>query len=320
MRWAERSEAHHRPSPHIVGYAAPRLCPPYRTLLRLHHLAEHALVAHAADVDGEDHRIERLRCALDDALLRLDHGRVLLLESETAHLRDPFLQIAVELVFARLHAPAHGGEEIMRRAFVLGREQMHRVIAGAGLRRRADGADAGQQPQRRRRHPAHLGEFVDPRRMVGPERREHAGRLRIGGVAADHHVVAVQLGGDFGFDGVGIAQNALVQIRGVAQIEQIIDDELIIGLDDDAVALGRVQLRHIVEHGEVRDFAGVRRRSPHPDPERLVLLDDRIAFHPGARRNVLGAVRVAHAGTAAVEFQSVIRTLDAVAADDLAHV
>ena len=110
-----------------------------------------------------------------------------------------------------------------------------------------------------------------------------------------------------------------MQIRGVAQIEQVVDDELIIGLDDDAVALGGVQLRHVVEHREVRDFAGIGWRRAHPDPDRLVLLDHRIALHARARRNVFGAVRVAYAGAAAVEFETVIRALDAVAADDLTH-
>src|SRR5580700_256113 len=42
-------------------------------------------------------------------------------------------------------------------------------------------------------------------------------------------------------------------------------------------------------------------------------------LHPRSRRNVFGAVRVTHAGAAAVVFQAVIRALDAVAADDLAH-
>ena len=81
-------------------------------------------------------------------------------------------------------------------------------------------------------------------------------------MATDHDVVAVLLGGDFGFDGVRVAENAVVQIRGVAQVEQVVDDELIIGVDHDAVALGGVQLRHIVEHREIRDFAGIGGRRP----------------------------------------------------------
>ena len=83
-------------------------------------------------------------------------------------------------------------------------------------------------------------------------------------MAADDHVVAVLIDGNFGFHGVGIAENALMQIRGVGEVEQIVDDELIIGPDDDAVALGGVQLRHIVEHPEIRHFAVVGRRRAHP--------------------------------------------------------
>ena len=83
--------------------------------------------------------------------------------------------------------------------------------------------------------------------MVRPERREHAGRYRIGGTAADHDVVAVLFDGDLRFLSVGIAEHAFMQIGGVAEVEQVVDDELIIGVDDDRVALGGVQFRHVVE-------------------------------------------------------------------------
>ena len=268
---------------------------------------------------ASDQRIERPVGLFDDPLLRLDHRRVLLLERKTAHLRDLLLQIAVELLVGRGHAETHSGEEIVGRALVLRRQQVDRMIAGAGVRRRAHLADAGHQPQRARRHPAHLGEFVDARRMVRPELRKHPGRCRIGGMPSHHHIIAVLLDGDLGFHGVGVTENALVQVGGVAEVEKIVDHQLVVGADDDAVALGGVEFRHVIEHAEVRHLVGIGRRVAHPDPDRLVLFEHRIAFDPGPRRNVLGAVRVVHAGAGAVELQAMIRALDAIAVNDFAH-
>src|SRR5262245_65046985 len=74
----------------------------------------------------------------------------------------------------------------------------------------------------------------------------------IAGVTADDDVVAVLLDGDFGFDRIRVAENSVVQIGGMAQVEQIIDDELVVGANGDSVPLSGVHLRDIFEHIEVR--------------------------------------------------------------------
>ncbi len=62
------------------------------------------------------------------------------------------------------------------------------------------------------------------------------------------------LDGDFGFDRIRIAENSVVQIGGMAQVEQIIDDQLVIGANGNSVSFRRVHLRNIIEHAEVRHF------------------------------------------------------------------
>src|SRR5262245_11004001 len=80
-----------------------------------------------------------------------------------------------------------------------------------------------------------------------------------------------------------------------------------------------MHLGHIVEHAEVRHLGWVRWLVAHPDPDRLVLLDDGIAMHPGAWRNVLVTMRIERAGAGRAELEPVIGALHTVAVDDLAH-
>ena len=122
---------------------------------------------------------------------------------------------------------------------------------------------------------------------------------------------------DIGLDRAGVAENAGVQVGGVAEVEKIVDDQLDIGLDGDAVALGRMQLRHVVHHGEIRNLRRIGRLVAHPDPDRIVLLEHRVFFHAQPRGDVLVAVRVEHAGARAVELKAVIGALDAVAVEHM---
>ena len=94
------------------------------------------------------------------------------------------------------------------------------------------------------------------------ENGEQSRSRRIAGVTADDHVVVVLFDGDLGLDGIGIAENAVVEIGRVAQVEQIVDDELVVGANGDPVPFGRVHLRDIVEHAEVRHLRKVGRLSP----------------------------------------------------------
>src|SRR6201987_4786428 len=105
----------------------------------------------------------------------------------------------------------------------------------------------------------------------------------------------------------------------MAQVEQIIDDELVVGANGDSVAFGCMHLGDVVEDAEVRHFCQVGRLFTHPNPDRLVLFRHRIAAHAGAGRNIFRSMRVQDASSRRVEFQSVIETLNAFAADDLAH-
>ena len=208
----------------------------------------------------------------------------------------------------------------MRGPVGLRRQHMDGVIAGAALGDRAGRANPGQQPHRARRHPTHAGEFVDAIRSRRPERREQPGRGDATGVTPDDDILALLLDRDVGFHRVRIAQNSVMEITGVAEVEQVVDDELVIGANGHLVALGGVHLRDIVEHAEIRNLGMVGRPLAHPDPDRLVLLGHREAADARARRNVLGAMRIEHARAGRVEFEPVIRTLDAIAVDDLAHV
>ena len=110
-----------------------------------------------------------------------------------------------------------------------------------------------------------------------------------------------------------------MQIASVAEVEQVIDDQLVVRLDGDAVALGRMHLRNVIEHAEVRHLGRVCRLVAHPDPDGLVLLDRRIAAHARTRRDVLRAMRVIDAGAGRIELKSVIRALHDIVPDNLAH-
>src|SRR5713101_2004412 len=111
-------------------------------------------------------------------------------------------------------------------------------------------------------------------------------------VTTDDHVVALLFDGDLGFNRFLIAENSLMEIRRVAQVEQIVDDELVICPNGNTVAFRGMDLRHVVEHAEVRHLRSVRWPFPHPYPDRLVLLDHRIAADARARRDVPAAMRV----------------------------
>src|SRR6266566_951608 len=116
------------------------------------------------------------------------------------------------------------------------------------------------------------------------------------GMTTDDDILALLFDRDLGFNRFLIAENSLMQIRRVAQVEEIVDDELVICPNGDTVAFGGMDLRYIVEDAEVRHLRSVGRLFPHPDPDRLVLLDHRIAAHPRARRDVLAAMGIVHAG------------------------
>jgi len=53
--------------------------------------------------------------------------------------------------------------------------------------------------------------------------------------------------------------------------------------------------------------ARLARRVAHPDPDRLVLLGHRKAAHARARRDVLGAMRIEHAGAGGVQLAKVVK-------------
>src|SRR5262249_15179450 len=133
-RWVSRAKARFNPS-----YA--RRPDELRRPLAVDQLLQNALVAHRADIDRQDKRIDRGLRVLDDPLLRLDHRSVLLLEGETTRGRDLLLDLGIKRVVGGLHVEAYRGEEIMGGLVALGREHVDGVVAGAALRRRAGRTD-----------------------------------------------------------------------------------------------------------------------------------------------------------------------------------
>ena len=109
-----------------------------------------------------------------------------------------------------------------------------------------------------------------------------------------------------------------MQIVDVAEIEQIVRDQLIIALHV-GITLATGEFVRIVEEAEVRDQIGIGLGCiAHPDPDPLVALDRRIALDAGARLLAVIVMRRLDTGTAAVEAQPVIAALQRIA-DALAH-
>src|SRR6266850_3264288 len=103
------------------------------------------------------------------------------------------------------------------------------------------------------------------------------------------------------------------QVRGV---EQVLDQQQIVRLDVQIVA-AEAPFR-IVEPVEVLDQAGISlRRVAGPDPDPVVLLDDRVGLHFRRGRDAVLAGDL-HAGARGIELQAVIRAMHDVA-DQLAH-
>ena len=131
------------------------------------------------------------------------------------------------------------------------------------------------------------------------------------------HVVVRALHLDRGvLDQRHVADRGLVHEGEMREVEQVVDDQLPVGLD---VQVGRLGAPvRIVEPMEVGDLVGVgERRIAHPDPDPVIALDHRIGAHPRRLRDQVLA-RHAHALAGAVEAQAVVVALQRVA-DHLAH-
>src|SRR5689334_869178 len=172
--------------------------------------------------------------------------------------------------------------------------------------------DAGVQQQDARRAPAHVGAGVAElvarpeqllerigERVIPPQHRPYA-------IALLTHLVADR-------DAVIRNPQQRVQELHVAEVEKIVDNELVVRSDHHAAA--DKSERRVAEH---RDFWRLRGWSalgivPHPDPEHAVAFHDGIAAHPCARWNLAVAMRIERTLPGSVEAQAMIRTLQLVA-------
>ena len=99
----------------------------------------------------------------------------------------------------------------------------------------------------------------------------------------------------------------------MGEIEQVLDDELVVRLDMQAIALGAP--RRMIEPAEVADLRRIgERRLAHPDPDPAVALDDRVAADAGRGGN---DVLSRHADTLSgrIVSKAVVAALDQVARD-----
>ena len=116
-------------------------------------------------------------------------------------------------------------------------------------------------------------------------------------------------------------QRVGMQIGGVGEVEQIVDQQPIIDLHDQMVldpgVIGPLGIAEQLDVGNERRVG--RRRLAHPDPRRAMAFDHRIGRHIRAGGNFLAAMRIVDAGARAVEAQPVIGAFDDVA-DSLALV
>jgi hypothetical protein len=142
-------------------------------------------------------------------------------------------------------------------------------------------------------------------------------RRRVYDPAGDDHAVRRALDLDGGvLDERRIADGRFMYEGEMGEIEQVIDNELPIGLD---VQIGALRApMWIVEPMKVGNEVGIGARGlTHPDPKPAVTLGHGIGFHARARRNGVLA-RHPHALPGAVIAQAMIVALQVVA-DELAH-
>src|SRR6185312_4432413 len=211
--------------------------------------------------------------------------------------------------------------EIMRRRLGLGRdgvEVAHRdALAAVAVARAGAGAcraDIEAHESGRRE----IDDLPAIDRLVGAEAARPLEEGRSGVVlhpARHAHGSLAALGLDRRAGDCRGAQGRRMDELQMRQVEEILDDEEIIPLEVQALALGAPG--RIVHPMEIRDERRIgERRIAHPDPNPMIAFDDRIGAHPRLRRDRLLA-RHADAGAAAVIDEAVIEALD-IAAFELA--
>ena len=107
-----------------------------------------------------------------------------------------------------------------------------------------------------------------------------------------------------------------MQYTHVTEIEQILHQEGVVGIELEATQI-RGELRvGVVEMRKIGDERGIRRPVAHPYPHHLVPLDDGIGSHLRCRRNSTARIRIAHARTGFVELQAMVSTPQVAVAND----
>ena len=107
-----------------------------------------------------------------------------------------------------------------------------------------------------------------------------------------------------------IAEHAAVEERGVAEVEQVVDHQLVVDVHLDPVALRQHPRRPGIEVREVRDEIRIRGLRSQPQPQHRVPLDHRVGTYGERRRDPSRPVRVEHARPIGAEAQAVVRALD----------
>ena len=246
---------------------------------------------------------------VDVALLGLDHRLVLLLEREPPELPEPGGDVVgrVDEVLAEVLL---GGAEVVAGAMGgLGDQQVGAVDARPVLSCGARGVDAGVVAKVRGRVPAHGGPVVDRLAVAAEHHVEQAGRTDVpqqpGGVDGGAVLVDVSVCGGV----LGVPEDAPVQERDVGQVEEVVHDELIVGLHDDHPPWAGHEPRCRVEERVVGDQGLVGVTVTHPDPHDGVALHYRVARGATVRWDAADAVGVVHAGAGVIEPEPVVGAL-----------
>ena len=101
-----------------------------------------------------------------------------------------------------------------------------------------------------------------------------------------------------------------MQVRHVAQVQQIVGHQLIVGFDVQHAADGCVMAR-VVEYRQLRNGVLISIGcGPHPDPYESVTLLDGVGPDEGIAGDRAVAVRIEYAAATRVEAETVIRTLE----------
>ncbi len=261
--------------------------------------------------------VREIAVGADFGLLGGDHRLVLVSEGGG----DNPAQFGVEIGFAEPVGAGHRPEIMGGRRGFRGK-QMEEGRGDAVRDRGADIGDADIEKHGGGRMPAHVGARIAAGRRRGPEHAQEAAGFAVRLPALRQHDIA--LAQQFGARGIQHVRRGEggVEELDVAEVEQVVGDQLVVGGDAQVAGDGGVA-HGLAERGEVGDGGGVGAGGlAEPEPDETVALGERIGANPGGRWD-RAAVRIVHAGASAVEAQAMVaalqRVIDQLAAGQRRH-